>query len=232
MSRGRETIEAVFVRRLIETMIIVSVREMPASRSWSLPSRSTLVTSSGTSNVGTAVGTGVDGVAVIRLAGVPMKARPPFSCGILVGVAVGAGVSVGTGVGVDVSVGVALGPGVGVRVIVATGVKVAGSDVFVIEPVGVGEAGGSDAVSPVEPEPEIAPTSPAAALPQAWRSVKTATSKARTAKRCHVVWLATIDQNFSHEKGCFPYPILASSLRRSPRIAARAGIIAWLDLIA
>jgi hypothetical protein len=156
-----------------------------------------VVTSSGTSKVGTAVGTGVDGVAVIRLTGVPTKARPPFSCGLLVGVTVGAGVSVGAGVGVRVSVGVALGPGVGVSVIVAIGVKVAGSDTLVLEGVGVAGSVGPAAATPARPE--TAPTSWPGPLLHAWRKANMLASKARATRRRHIVPLATIVHRLYHQ---------------------------------
>ena len=62
VSRGSEIMEAVGPSSLIETMIIVSVRVFSVPISVSLPSSRMLVVESGTSKVGTAVGTAVEGV--------------------------------------------------------------------------------------------------------------------------------------------------------------------------
>lgn len=124
--------EAVCVSRLTDTMIMVSVRDTPFSRDWSLPNNNMFVTLSDTLNSGTAVGTAVGGVAVIRLSGVPKLGSVFEDCGLLVGEGVGDGVSVGTGVRVGVLLGVALGPGVDVKVKVGTGVYVAAGVLVIV----------------------------------------------------------------------------------------------------
>jgi hypothetical protein len=136
-SRGIDTIEAVFVSRLIEATIIVSVLPTIPPIGSSLPRSKIFVTSEGTSNRGTAVGIGVGGVAVKNRFGVPYAGTKGFSWGTLVGVGVDVGASVGVADGSGVFVGVLLGPGDGVNVSVGIGVKVGGSGVAVAVSVSV-----------------------------------------------------------------------------------------------
>ena len=161
-----------------------------------------LVTSSGTAKVGTAVGIGVDGVAVIKLTGVPMNARPFASCGLLVGVALGAGVDVG------VSVRVALGPGVGLRVMVGTGVKVAGTVFGVAVVIGDGDACGEDVASPSpasrSPRPESAPASPVALLLHPGSKAKTVMNRVRVANHRKRLGLTTSHHHLYQAKSVLP----------------------------
>ena len=130
-SRGSEIIEAVGPSSLMETMIIVSVRVSLDPSAVSLPSSKMLVVLSGTSKVGTAVGTAVEGVGTpSRKSSGAVMVRTGSCCGRLVGVAVGTAVLVGLIVAVAVSPWVGLGPGVtdssGVGVAVGGWVLVAG----------------------------------------------------------------------------------------------------------
>ena len=116
-SRGKEIMEAVGPSGLMETMIIVSVRVLLEPRGVSLPSSKMLVTPSGTSKVGTAVGTAVDGVGTpSRKSSGAVTVRTGFCWGRLVGVVEGTAVFVGVAVGVLEAVG--LGPGVSVPALV------------------------------------------------------------------------------------------------------------------
>ena len=103
--------EAVGPSWLMETMIMVSVRVSSEPMGVSLPSSRMLVVLSGTSKVGTAVGTAVDGVGIpsSSSSGAEMVSTGS-SWGRLVGVVVGTAVLVG--VAVAVLDGVGLGPGV------------------------------------------------------------------------------------------------------------------------
>lgn len=124
-----------------------SVRPTPSSRSVSLPNNKMFVVPGGTSNVGTGVGTAVEGVGM-SLVTVPVmvpvtvivgkKAIVETNWGLLVGEAVGGRVLVGVGVLEGVLLGVGEGPGVWVLVLVGMTVLVGGSEVFVglVEPVG------------------------------------------------------------------------------------------------
>jgi hypothetical protein len=93
-----------------------------------------LVVPSGTSKVGTGVGTAVEGVGISLvpvISVVGRKAMEGTNCGRLVGEAVGGGVSVGVGVMVGVLLGVGEGPGVSVAASVGIGVFVGGRAVLV-----------------------------------------------------------------------------------------------------
>lgn len=105
--------EAVGPSWLMETMIMVSVRISSEPMGVSLPSSRMLVVLSGTSKVGTAVGTAVEGVGMpsSSSSGAEMVSTG-LTWGRLVGVAVGTAVLVGVVVLAGVVVGVGLGPGV------------------------------------------------------------------------------------------------------------------------
>lgn len=103
--------EAVGPSWLMETMIMVSVRISSEPMGVSLPSSRMLVVLSGTSKVGTAVGTAVEGVGMpsSSSSGAEMVSTG-LTWGRLVGVAVGTAVLVGVVVLAGVVVGVGLGP--------------------------------------------------------------------------------------------------------------------------
>ena len=112
---------------------MVSVRVSSEPKEVSLPSSRMLVVESGTSKVGTAVGTAVDGVGMpSRSSSGAVMVSTGSCCGRLVGVAVGTAVLVGVTVGVLLAVG--LGPGVSVPALVGvaegSGVSVAGTAVL------------------------------------------------------------------------------------------------------
>lgn len=134
-----------------------------------------------------------------------MNARPFVSCGLLVGVALGAGVDVG------VSVGVALGPGVGLRVMVGTGVKVAGTVFGVAVASGDKDACGEDAVlpspTPRSPRPASAPTSPVALLLHPWSKAKTAINKVKVANHRKLLKLITRYHRLYQAKSVLPVSV-------------------------
>jgi hypothetical protein len=107
---------------------MVSVRESPSSKVVSLPNKRTLVTSRGTSKVGTGEGMAVAGAnGPVPAWGVVVMTEVGAYWGGGGGVSVGVGVSVGEGVRVGVLEAVGLGPTVGESVSVGGAVSVGGT---------------------------------------------------------------------------------------------------------
>ena len=107
---------------------MVSVRESPSAKVVSLPNKRTLVTSRGTSKVGTGEGMAVAGAnGPVPACGVVVMTEVGAYWGRVVGVSVGMGVSVGEGVKVGVLEAVGLGPMVGESVSVGGAVSVGGT---------------------------------------------------------------------------------------------------------